>query len=271
MARGPEYYPSKGTCIYCMSSNVQLKDEHIIPYSLGGLHVLRSASCADCEDITKKFEQKVARDLWGDARTSFNAPTRRKKERKSHIEVNAGSRNLIKRIPASEYPAGFVFYKMGLCGLLQGLPEENDISTAWQMVVIDDDERRNTYFHNHGHYPPIKFRHVPYEFGRLLAKIGYCQLLTALDLEDFHPIALPYITGTKKNVSYIVGSKDGKPEAENGYRLTTMYTENINPMLLLVEIRLYANTGSPTYHVVVGSQSDPEKILLIKKKLLAAA
>lgn len=33
-----------------------------------------------CANITKKFEQQVARDLWGQARASYNAPTRRKKE-----------------------------------------------------------------------------------------------------------------------------------------------------------------------------------------------
>lgn len=37
--------------------------------------------------LTKRFEQQVARDLWDDARTSFNQPTRRMKERKTHIEV----------------------------------------------------------------------------------------------------------------------------------------------------------------------------------------
>jgi hypothetical protein len=37
--------------------------------------------------MTKTFEQKVVRDLWGDARTAYTAPTRRKRERKRYIEV----------------------------------------------------------------------------------------------------------------------------------------------------------------------------------------
>jgi len=64
-----------------------LSDEHIVPFSLGGKHVIREASCSDCANITKKFEQRVARDLWGDARNSYDAPSRRKKERKSHIHL----------------------------------------------------------------------------------------------------------------------------------------------------------------------------------------
>lgn len=66
--------------------------------------------------LTKRFEQQVARDLWDDARTSFNQPTRRMKERKTHIEVpGVNGRGRKSLIPAGEYPAGFVFYKMGRC------------------------------------------------------------------------------------------------------------------------------------------------------------
>ena len=153
----------------------------IVPYSLSGTHVIRDASCAQCEDMTKKFEQKVARDLWGDARTGFQQPTRRKKERRTHIEMPEVSGQSVQLVPAGEYPAGFVFYKMGPCGLLQGVPETMDISHSWQLVVIDDDRRRDGFFKKHGHHAVLKFRHVPEDFGRLLAKIAYCQVLTALD------------------------------------------------------------------------------------------
>src|SRR6202035_4317169 len=100
-------------------------------------------ACDRCANITKKFEQRVARDLWGDARTSFNAPTRHKRERNANIdmpEADNRARNLT--IPAQEYPAGFVFYKMSKAGLLCGLPESLDLSSVWQLVVVDDDKRR---------------------------------------------------------------------------------------------------------------------------------
>jgi len=232
MVRGPAHYPSKGACIYCGITDVPLKDEHIVPYALGGTHVLREASCARCEDMTKKFEQKVARDLWGDGRTSFNAPTRRKKERKSHIEMpDPKAHGRKDRIPAAEYPAGFVFYKMGSSGFLRGLTESTDISRSWQMVVIDDDARRNAFIKKHDRPPVLTFRHVPEAFGRLLAKIAYCQVLTSLDPIDFRALVLPYITGEKKNLSYIVGSRDGVPEPGDGYRLTTLHAEHENRII----------------------------------------
>lgn len=271
MARGSVYYPSKGVCIYCGAVDVPLRDEHIVPYALGGTHVLRQASCARCEDMSKKFEQKVARDLWGDARTSFNAPTRRRKERKIHIDMpdpaEQGRKYLI---PVAEYPAGFLFYKMGTCGFLRGLPETTDISGSWQMVIIDDDARRNAFIKKHERPPVLKFRHVPDAFGRLLAKIGYCQVLTALDPGDFRRLVLPYITGEKRNVSYVVGSKDGAPEPDNGYRLTTLYSENTEKMILLAEVRLYANTHAPTYEIVVGEVLGAKEMQRVRDKLTRA-
>lgn len=270
MARGPAYYPSKGACIYCGAKDRPLRDEHVVPYSLSGTHVLREASCARCEDTTKKFEQKVARDLWGDARTSFRQPTRRKKERRTHIEMPESEGQGIRLVPASEYPAGFVFYKMGPCGFLQGLPEAMDMSPSWQLVMIDDDARRDAFFRKHGHHAVLKFRHVPQDFGRMVAKIAYCQVLTALDLGEFRPLILPYITGEKRNLSYLVGSTDAVPEADNGYRLSTMYAEHGPDLILMAEVRLYANTHAPTYQVIVGDVLGTEATRRARNKLSLA-
>ena len=88
MSHGPTKIKTKAVCIYCNRAVPNLTDEHIIPLSLGGQHVIQKASCPNCADITKKFEQNIARDLWGDARISFDAPSRRKKERPSHITLS---------------------------------------------------------------------------------------------------------------------------------------------------------------------------------------
>ena len=271
MPHGPAHFRSKGACIYCGATGVELTDEHIVPYSLGGSHVLRDASCLRCADMTKKFEQRVARDLWGDARTAFNAPTRRRRERKSQMfmtDPHDQTKNLT--IRASEYPAGLVFYKMGQAGLLQGMPETVDLSGTWQLVVIDDDERRHNFLAKHpGRKLSLRFRHVPDAFGRLLAKIGYCQILTTLDPGDFRPICLPYITGARSNLSYVVGGTldDQKPEPENGYSLSTMGFGSAGRFMLIALIRLYANTHSPAYHVVVGDVAGTENVGLVMQKL----
>ena len=43
MAHGHEYFPSKGACIYCVAKDRRLGDEHVVPYCLGGTHVIRKA------------------------------------------------------------------------------------------------------------------------------------------------------------------------------------------------------------------------------------
>ena len=92
------------------------------------------------------------------------------------------------------------------------MPRPWDISAKWQMVVIDDHKRRETFHQRNPGKLVLTFKHVPHEFGRLLAKIGYGQVLTALDPCEFRPICLPYILGTRFNVSYVVG---GSLESNN--------------------------------------------------------
>ncbi len=274
MTHGPTYYDSKGICIYCGAKDIDLTNEHIVPYSLGGAHVLRNASCRNCANFTKKFEQRIARDLWGDARTAFGAPTRRKRARKSHIVItDPNDRSNRLTVPAGEYPAGLVFYKMCQAGLLQGMPETIDLSNSWQLVVIDDDKRRQNFVEKYRREPVIKFRHVPDAFGRLLAKIGYGQVLTSLDPGDFRPICLPYITGDKGNLSYVVGGtlEDQLPETEHGYSLSTIAFGSARRLMLIALIRLYANTHAPAYHVVVGDVTGTKEVERITQKLDAAA
>lgn len=265
MPHGPTYFPTKGACIYCGVQNVILTDEHIVPYSLGGLHVIREASCNSCADVTKKFEQKVARDLWGDARTSFDTPSRRKKSRSDFIPMrNPESLDHVINIPAGEYPGGFVFYKMDKPGLLQGLTENVDISKSWKMSVIDDSKRRERFLQSHPTTPlTLSFRHIPYEFGQLLCKIAHCQLLTVFDLDSFQPLCVPYIMGKKTNVSYLVGGVPDEPVPlpEIGYSLTM--SGLISPalsLLLIVRIQLYANTLAPGYQVIAGEIVGKENI-----------
>jgi hypothetical protein len=46
-------YPGFGRCIYCGAAG-NLKDEHIVPLSLGGNTMILKASCGACEKITSE-------------------------------------------------------------------------------------------------------------------------------------------------------------------------------------------------------------------------
>lgn len=255
MSHGPTHIPSQGYCIYCKKSGVRLTDEHIMPYFIGGAHVLKEASCDSCAKITSRFELDVSRELWGDARIVYNAPSRRKKKRPKHIlmrdEHNPGHKM---KIPVKDCPAAMVFYKMPKAGILQGLPESVDLSQSWELVSPVDEDKINNFTAKYGQRPVMSFRHVPDSFARLLVKIAYGQALCTLAPEDFHPICLPYILGQKKNLSYIVGGRgsysDIKPEL--GYEMKTIYLKAPDKLLIIVEIRILPNSSTPTYHIVVG-------------------
>jgi hypothetical protein len=160
------------------------------------------ASCLACADITKRFEQDVARELWGDARISYDAPSRRKKERKTHIILTDPENP-----PRTVKVPPMLFYRMGRAGLLEGMSDTVDVSGAWKLQMISDHEKNKEFERKYGLKLTARFRHVPESFARLLAKIGYGQILTSLDPSDLHLICVPYILGQRKNPSYIVGGK----------------------------------------------------------------
>jgi hypothetical protein len=269
MSHGPTKIASRSACIYCGRTDVRLTDEHVVPLSLGGKHVLEGASCLSCAEITKKFEQDVAREMWGDARTSYDAPSRRKKLRKTHIMLsdpdNPGRRV---KVPYRDYPATMIFYKMHRAGLLEGMPDTVDMSARWQFSAIHDDLKAKDFEKRFGVKLTSKFRHVPDSFARLLAKIGYCHTLCVLDPGDFRPICLPYILGQKTNPSYVVGGTFdiAEPDPDKGYVLSTVGFAGTDRLMLLAEIRLFANLYTPTYHAVVGDIRGAENIRAVLDK-----
>jgi len=171
-------------------------------------------------------------------------------------------------VPFSEYPAAMVFYKMGRAGLLEGLPENVDMASAWELVAISDREKAKGFQDKFGIKLTSKFRHVPESYARLLAKIGYCHMLVALDPQDFRPICLPYILG-RPNPSYVVGgSMNDFPATDGmGYVLRTVCFGTDDRLMLMAEIRLFANNGTPIYHVVVGDVSGRDKVAAMHEKL----
>lgn len=272
MSYGPTHIPSRGMCIYCKRSGLRLTDEHILPYFIGGAHVLKGASCDDCAKITSSFERDVSRELWGDARIAYNAPSRRKKKRPKNIlmpdRYNPGQ---YLRIPAEEYPAVMVFYRMPKAGILQGLSENVDLSERWQLSSPADTDKIERFTVKYGQRPVMRFRNVPESFARLLAKIAYGQALCSLDPEDFRPICLPYILGQKKNLSYVVGGRWSYPEVLPGvgYEMRTNCIKFPGRLLIVVEIRILPNNGTPAYHVVVGDVEGEAEAYRVFEKIEA--
>ena len=273
MTHGPTRIATKGACIYCGRSDVKLTDEHIVPLSLGGFHIIEKASCEQCAKITTRFERDVGRELWGDARIAYNAPSRRRRERQTHINLPPGtSSSSALRVAYNEYPAPMIFYQMHKAGLLQGLPGYVDISAMWKLIAVTAGKKLQAFEAKRPGKLTGKFRHVPQSFGRLVAKIGYGQLLTSLDPGDFQAICLPYILGEDDNISFIVGGRFATtpPEKDFGYVLKTAGFGSTERVMLVAEVRLIANASTPTYHVIVGDVTGRDRVEAVIVKLKAA-
>ena len=225
-----------------------------------------------CANITKKFEQDVARKLWGDARASYNAPTRRKKERaNSFVLKDPKGIGADLTVPAEHYPAPMAFYRMSTAGILGGTDPTVDLSLKWTIEMIVDETRLKEFEDKHPGRLTSRFTNEPKSFARMLAKIGHSQAMTALDHGDFTPICLPYILGKKSNVSYVVGGgpTNDPPQPASGYTLRTVQISSNESTLILVEVRLLANNDTPTYHVVVGETQGIKNMERVNRKLTA--
>lgn len=277
----PNFEVKGNRCIYCGKEKAKLTDEHIVPFSLGGNHVLLKSSCKQCQNIMSRFEGDVARGLWGEARDAYGAPSRNKKSSRIKAKKQADRTKVNLKplesgqdsiqFPMKEFPAGLVFYEMGKAGILQGLPDDCDLSPQWQLKVVSDDARRDAFLAKHPGRLVLSFKHVPESFGRLLAKIGYGNILTVLNPDDFQPLALDYILGRKQNISYLVGSTEAMKGDVVGYRLRNMLTGYYDYMFIVVEIRLFANVFSPIYHAVSGVVQGASNVERVIKKMGSSA
>ena len=146
-----------------------------------------------------------------------------------------------------------IWYWMSPAGIFQGLPADYDLSKKWILKATHDDKKVEAFLKRYPGRLTSRFRHAPEDFGRLILKIGYCQALTMLDLEDFTSICVPRIMGSEGNVSYLVGSKEEADERiQFGYHLSTEAVGTLDEMTIFSNVRLYPNLHSPTYHAVIG-------------------
>lgn len=183
-------------CIYCGAVDVELTDEHIIPFALGGIMELPKSSCKRCAKITQTFEHTCARQVFGKFRIRHNIRTRRKKERPTHLEAfvttNANKPGQVTKkitVDASEYPTELFLYKFKKAGALLGLPPTLN-TLEWEVIGIANPSEMAAFERKHGGQFATRTKMVPIQFGRMLAKIGHSFLVSQIGLNSFHPTTL---------------------------------------------------------------------------------
>jgi hypothetical protein len=198
-------YSPVGKCIYCGSTS-DLGDEHIVPYSLMGLWVLPKASCRNCEKITSAFEGKVARDLFEPLRIKLDFPTKRPKDRKTHLPMFSSSEPDPKTpilVPAKDSLGGVVFVHFAPPGYVRNPPER---PKTWLGCRV----QHQSLMSDKSKWPKgvdsFRGRPIPFDaLGRMIAKIAHAFVVSQIGVDSFEHWLPPYILGHDTHLAYLVG------------------------------------------------------------------
>lgn len=264
--------PSFGECIYCgaRAGDVELTDEHIIPFSLGGKAVILDGSCKRCAAETAKIENEIGRKVLLDFRTHINAPTRRKKERPKELPLTysiAGGEMQTKTVPIADHPFFTPMPVWGRPGVMLGRQPSREFDhykahvfysvppNIKQTLELEDGVPAEIPF------PEFRINHEFY--ARALAKIAFCDAVGRFGLHEFRHLVMPdLILGRYPCIPYFVGCRlddPPPPTARDVQHEITVGPEVVNGIRLLVSrIRLFSNSGldahgPPVYEVVIGA------------------
>ena len=256
-------YAAVGRCIYCGTTDLtpgarRFGDEHIVPLALNGALVLSEASCRHCErTINREIEDRLLSEEWAHFRTRYGLPTRRPKSRAKTVSLACRTGDHIK-VPANEYTAPVPLYRFSTARILSGSqPIPN--SQAWTIAVLSDGDeearlQRRYPLWNGEH----SIRPEPYRFARFIAKIGYSFAVAEMGLYCFRPLVRGIILGRSDDYFRFVGSAPreppptGWPRGGKHHFDITIRSVQDGIGLVVVDVKLFAEAGTPVYHAVVG-------------------
>jgi len=245
-----------GYCIYCGSTE-ELSREHIIPFGLSGTAVIPKASCKACSKIINQFEQDVLRGPMWAVRI-----LRRLKSRRKHSEapktypltVIRNGREEIINLPINQYPILLHFPIFAPPAFLYQSNYKSGIKISG-VVTISFGPRPEIVLTQLGAQKiKISQKYNFISFARMLAKIAYCMAFAegALKYIIGSSPVLPAILGKRDDIGRWVGTSN-KPYTKDSNILhkVSIYRNN-EKGLLIGEVRLFADSETPTYEVILG-------------------
>jgi hypothetical protein len=254
-----------GRCIYCGATSL-LKDEHIIPHSLGGTAVILQASCADCEKITSYLDGYLARDIFNEYRSHVGIQSRRRKQRPatllaSFLKIDGSEE--VRSYPAKEQPYMLRMPIWHLPGIALGKPPSPEFeitqSHIYNFVTSEVDEWMKAEGIKIGIWPYINYP----TFARAIARIAFCQAVTQFGLDGFNHLDLPaLILGSYPNAPHYVGvGREDPPPPDARAILHKVEIQGFakdGTNYWMASVRLFAHSGykdhgMPIYRVIVGA------------------
>ena len=259
-----------GSCIYCGSDGRPngLRDEHMVPYSLGGNAVLLAASCQACERITSYLDGYLANATYKHVRVHGEIQSRSGHPRVLPALVSINGDERVLSLEPSKHPFFVhmpVWRPPGIMRGAQPSPDFGDVKAHvyWYvppdiLETIDLSDGDRAQIQDTTPMPNIS------TFARAIAKIAYCHAIYVFGLGGFRPLMLPdVILGRCPNTPFLVGSDLGHPDPPDPRLVSHLVQRSqfttLRLRLITMRIRLFANTGTqdygmPHYEVVVGSE-----------------
>lgn len=273
MAAHPPFDPI-GECIYCgaadyaLGSSRKLADEHIIPLGIGGTFILPEASCQSCERITGRTESIALNNhMMGPRRhlglRGRTRPSKVPKELPVFVPRPGGDEKLM--IAVEDHPAALFLLQLDNPPVLDRLrgrwlepPQPLGVFTRW--FNYKEEVLCAKYGVTEWATPALDL----YVFCRMLAKIGHAYAVAKLGLGSFHPVLTASILEVDRDSARVVPFVGGGQPTPADQALHTLREGTVTlagVTFVVVEVRLFAQFGAPTYIVVVGTKGDRPVVL----------
>lgn len=265
MKRQAIYAPA-GRCIYCGGdgSPGQLTNEHIIAESLGGMLILPSASCRECQDITGAIEGHNAHRLFRPIRRQFSLPS--KSRGKVRKEARANEKFLVVVdgrkvwLPLNEFPGLLVSFAFPMPTIVVGArPTLISFSGGVAIGTLPEfGERLNAVRAKYGNNVTFPASASAESVGRLLAKIAHAYAAAEVGIGNFTPFLLGIIRNHDPlMMHHFIGSAVGvTPVSGDLHEIGISPPETLGTgKLIVVKIHLFSNLqGMPCHYVVAGER-----------------
>jgi hypothetical protein len=245
-------------CIYC-GAREDLRNEHVIPYSLGGRDELHRATCGPCADITSALELRVVRSpAWWPLRRALDLSRHKKKQPSSFPARDVGGpepRSV--QIPIEEYPLVVPFFVFDTPAVLRG---NDGFGLAGRISLWQPRPLRNT--------SPLQvdMSYAADDFARLLAKIALGYAVAAHSVAAFEDIFVrALVLGDVSRASAWVG---GWTTGEPGFEESTVHAARASTVdgQVRVVLQLFRPppglSQTPVYQVIVGRMGQDPRVLV---------
>lgn len=248
-----------GVCIYCGATGDSLSTEHAVPYGLNGPWTLLRASCKRCADITHRFERDTLKGLFPAIRNILSMQSRHSRNRSTTLPLLVESNGIQTEIqvPTSEFPLYLLIPVFPPPGVVSGRAPSPCMSVKLEFLHIAGPTFK-VFKQRYNANADAVWAHLnfsPELFAQTLAKIAFCAGIYTLGLEPFTNTPIRrVILGQERCLGHWVGSWTGEPmnEAKGGHAMQIRACGSDIHVIL----RLFAQFGTPEYHVVLG-KADP--------------